>query len=71
MRCTSLCPTGTVAASLSRRGEATYEITSMCVGTHSDLPPAILEHQPGAAFVFGSLAQRSLANRGVTRTHLL
>lgn len=58
-------PTGVVQAGLDAAGNAHYTIQTEVAWDDIPLGHAVLEAAPGAAaLVFGSLAQRSAANRG-------
>ncbi|WP_438481321.1 PfkB family carbohydrate kinase [Oleiharenicola lentus] len=56
-------PTGTVRASLSASGSATYQIAQHVAWDRISVPPALPASQPPAAIVFGTLALREPANR--------
>ena len=61
-------PTGTVRASLDRKGVATYQITRNVAWDHIPASPALRQQSPPAAIVFGTLALRGRSNqRALTR----
>jgi len=64
-------PTGTVRATVSTRGEATYEIVADVAWDRISLPPDILARARSArGLIYGSLAQREEPNRRVLRALL-
>ncbi|MEO6569538.1 MAG: PfkB family carbohydrate kinase [Opitutaceae bacterium] len=56
-------PTGTVRASLDRRGVPSYRIANDVAWDRIALPPALLRRRPPAAIVYGTLALRESFNR--------
>jgi fructokinase len=58
-----LQPTGTVRASLDRKGVATYRIMRHVAWDHIPAPRPLLQRKPPQAVVFGTLALRGRSNR--------